>query len=351
MMKVPRHVSVVSLMAALLALLVACGSSGTGGSADQPTQSGASILPTAATTSEQPTAATNENTNAQPTAAEATMAPEATAATTNTNAQPTAATGSTSSGDDLLAQVKQSGKLRISTDANYKPQSFKNPDGSWDGFDIAVGKEIAKRLGVEPEFMDINFDVITAGSWNDRWDINIGSMTVTAERAQKLLFTEPYYYTPASFAVHKDSDVSAIDGLQGKNVGVGSATTYQTYLQGNLQLEGEKILVPAPQVNVQIYDTDQLALQDLALGNGTRLDAVLTALPTIQDAIKGGQPFKVLGDPVYYEDLGVALDKSSSKSPESLRDAINKIIEEMHQDGTLTKLSNQYYGVDLTTKK
>lgn len=330
-MKVPR-VSGIALMLMVLALLAACGAGGTG-TAEQPTQGGS--------TAAQPTAAP----------AEATAAPAATAAESNTNAQPTAATGSASSGDDLLAQVKQSGKIRIATDANYKPQSYKNPDGTWEGFDIAVGQEIARRLGVEPEFMDINFDVITAGSWNDRWDINIGSMTVTAERAQKLLFTEPYYYTPASFAVHKDSTATSIDDLQGKKVGVGTATTYQSYLQGNLQLEGEQILKPAPQVDVQIYDTDQLALQDLALGNGTRLDAVLTALPTIQDSINGGQPFKVLGDPVYYEDLGVALDKSSSKSSESLRDAINQIIQEMHQDGTLSKLSNQYYGVDLTVKK
>ncbi len=325
-MKVPRVLGD-SMLVLVLALLAACGA------AEQPTSSGSTAAEPTAAASEQPTAA-----------------PAATAAE-NTNAQPTAASASASSGDDLLAQVKQTGKLRIATDANYKPQSYKNPDGTWDGFDIAVGREIAKRLGVEPEFMDINFDVITAGSWNDRWDINIGSMTVTAERAKKLLFTEPYYYTPASFAVHKDSDVTSIDGLQGKNVGVGTATTYQSYLQGDLKLEGEKILVPAPQVNVQIYDTDQLALQDLALGNGTRLDAVLTALPTIQDAIKGGQPFKVVGDPVYYEDLAVALDKSSSKSPQSLYDAINKIIQDMHADGTLTKLSNQYYGVDLTTKK
>ena len=331
-MKVPR-VSVVSMMVVLLALLVACGTSGAGSTAEQPTSGGS--------TAAQPTAASSQ----QPTSA-----PAATGEG-NTNTQPTAATGSASNSDDLLAQVKQSGKLRIATDANYKPQSYKNPDGSWEGFDIAVGREIATRLGVEPEFMDINFDVVTAGSWNDRWDINIGSMTVTAERAQKLLFTDPYYYTPASFAVHTDSAVTSIDGLQGKNVGVGTATTYQSYLQGNLQLEGEQILRPAPQVNVQIYDTDQLALQDLALGNGTRLNAVLTALPTIQDSIKGGQPFKVLGDPVYYEDLGVALDKSSSKSSESLRNAINQIIQEMHQDGTLTRLSNQYYGVDLTTKK
>ena len=78
---------------------------------------------------------------------------------------------------------------------------------------------------------------------------------------------------------------------------------------------------------------------------------MLTALPTIQDAIKSGQPFKVLGDPVYYEDLAVALDKNSPQDSQSLRDAIDQIIGQMHQDGTLTQLSMKYYGIDLTKKK
>ena len=140
--------------------------------------------------------------------------------------------------------------------------------------------------------------------------------------------------------------------LKGKKVGVGSGTTYLDYLQSKLTLEGEQILKPAPEgVDVKIYDTDQLALTDLTLGDGTRLDAVLTALPTAEDNIKGGQPLKILGDPVYYEDLGIALDQKSPKDSKGLADAITKIIDEMHKDGTLTKLANKYYSSDLTTKK
>ena len=274
-----------------------------------------------------------------------------TTVTTAPAAEAPQTTAAPATGGDLLAEVRQRGTLRISTDANYKPQSFKNADGSWEGFDIDVGREIAERLGVEPEFLDISFDVITAGSWNGRWDVNIGSMTVTPERKEVLLFTDPYYYTPAAFAVHTDNQAAAIADLQGRAVGVGSATTYQDYLQGNLTLEGEEIAQPAPEVEVKVYQTDQLALQDLALGDGTRLDAVLSALPTIQDAIDSDQPFKVLGEPVYYEQLAVALDRQSPLDSQSLRDEINKIVNEMHEDGTLTELSNKYYGIDLTTKR
>ncbi len=264
-------------------------------------------------------------------------------------ATPSAAQASAAS--DLLAEVKQRGKLLVSTDANYKPQSFKNPDNTWEGFDVDVAREIAKRLGVEPEFLNISFDVVTAGSWNGRWDINVGSMTVTTERKQALLFTSPYYYTPAAFVVHKDSTATSIDELAGKQIGVGSATTYQSYLEGKLTLEGEQILKAAPQGTTKIYETDQLALQDLALGNGTRLDAVVTALPTAEDAIKNGQPLKILGTPVYYEALAVALDQKSPAEAQSLQAEISKIVDQMRQDGTLTALSQKYYGIDLTQKK
>lgn len=308
-----RHVTLGILLAAVL-LLAACGQAAGTGSAG----------------------------TTQPAA----QSPQATAMVEN----PTAAT-SGGGGGTLLDTVKQRGKLLIATDANYKPQSFKNPDGTWEGFDIDVGREIAKRLGVEAEFLDISFDIITAGSWNGRWDMNVGSMTITPDRKKVLYFTGPYYYTPASFVVHKDSQAASIDDLKGKKVGIGAGTTYLDYLQGKLTLEGEQILKPAPQAEAKVYDTDQLALQDLAQGNGARLDAVLTALPTIQDAVKSGQPFKVLGDPVYYEDLGVAFDQKGPQDPKSLADAVTKIIDDMHKDGTLTQLSNKHYGIDLTTKK
>lgn len=253
-------------------------------------------------------------------------------------------------GGDLLADVESRGVLRISTDSNYAPQSFLNPDGSWEGFDVEVGREVARRLGVEPEFLDINFDVITAGSWNNRWDINVGSMTVTAERREVLAFTQPYYFTPAAFAVHANSSATSVADLEGKKIGLGAATTYLNYMEGTLTLEGEEILVPPPAAEVQVYDTDLLAVQDLALGDGTRLDAVITALPTIDNAIKEGLPIKVLGTPVYYEALAVVLDKSSALPIEGLQARIDAILDEMHSDGTLTRLSEQFYGVDITKK-
>jgi polar amino acid transport system substrate-binding protein len=325
----------ISALVALL-LLAACGQSGTGTAATALPQATQAPQPTAmaeATAATAPTAMAEATASTAPTAmAEATAAPAA--------------------GGDLLAEVKTRGKLLVATDANYKPQSFKNPDGSFEGFDIDVANEVAKRLGVEAEFIDVNFDLITAGGWNGRWDMNAGSMTITPDRKKALYFSSPYYYTPASFVVHKDSQATSVADLNGKQIGVGAATTYLDYLEGKLTLEGETILTPAPEgATVKTYPSDVDALTDLALGDGTRLDAVLTALPTGEEAIKGGQPLKILGDPVYYEALGLAFDQKSALDSKGLADAVTKIIDDMHKDGTLTKLAAKYYSSDLTTKK
>jgi polar amino acid transport system substrate-binding protein len=259
---------------------------------------------------------------------------------------PTNAAGVT----DLLSEVRKRGKLLISTDGNYQPLSFKTPDGAWHGFDIDVGREIARRLGVQAEFLDINFDVITGGNWNGRWDLNVNSMSVTRDRQRVVYFTQPYYYIPASFIVYKNSSLKTIEGLAGKRIGVGTATTYQAYLEGHLTLTGENILTPAPAARAVPYATDQLGLQDLALGDGVRLDAVLTSLPFAEYQIRIGQPFKVLGHPVFYEDAAIAIDKNSPLDPKRFYQTVEQAVSDMHKDGTLSRLSRQDFGVDLTHK-
>lgn len=252
---------------------------------------------------------------------------------------------------DLLSEIRKRGKLIIATDANYQPLSYRTSDGTWHGFDIEVGRELARRLGVEPQWLDINFDVVTGGNWNGRWDVHIDSMTITHDRQRVLYFSQPYYYVPAAFFINKNGTIASIDDLSGKRVGVGTATTYQAYLEGHLTLTGENILIPAPQARAVPYDTDQLALQDLALGEGVRLDAVLTSWPFVQWQIKNGQPFKQLGKPVFYEDSAIAIDKNSPLDPKSFYQAVEKAVEDMRKDGTLSRLSVQSFGVDLTHKQ
>jgi polar amino acid transport system substrate-binding protein len=99
--------------------------------------------------------------------------------------------GGDGDGGDLLQEVKDRGVLRVSTDPAYPPQSFQTNSGDFKGFDIDVAEEIARRMGVEVEWMTPSWDVITAGSWNGRWDLSVDSMTITPERAKVLQFTPP----------------------------------------------------------------------------------------------------------------------------------------------------------------
>lgn len=249
---------------------------------------------------------------------------------------------------EVLDRVMSENVMVMSTDAEYPPQSSLNENNELIGFDIDVGKEIAKRLGVDIKFVTPGWDVITAGKWAGRWDVSVGSMTPTVARKEVLDFPGIYYYTPASLVVHKDNtSISSPADAAGKKIGVAIATTYESYLNKALVIDAEG----APSFDYQIdgaviktYDTDQIALDDLRLGDGTRVDGVITALPTIMDSIKNGYPLKVVGDPLFLEPLSAAIDKGDAEWGAKLAE----IIKAMHADGTLTKLSKKWYGADLT---
>ncbi len=249
---------------------------------------------------------------------------------------------------ETLDRVTSSGTLTMSSDPEYPPQSFLNDANEMDGFDVDVGKEIAKRLGVELKIVTPAWEVITAGGWAGRWDMSVGSMTPTASRAEVLSFPAVYYYTPASFAVHTDSSAATLADLDGKVIGTCGGCTYDAYLNKDLVIDAEGAPPFEYQVTageIRTYETDTNAFDDLRLGDGVRVDAVFSALPTIQEAIKNGYPMKVVGDPAFYEPLSVATDKGDAEFDAK----IAEIVGTMHEDGTLTALSEKWYGVDLTT--
>jgi polar amino acid transport system substrate-binding protein len=252
---------------------------------------------------------------------------------------------------DLLAQICSNNEIRVSTDPAYPPQSELNAEtGEYEGFDIDVANEIAKRLGVAaPAWETPDWEVLTAGSWNDRWDMSVGSMTPINERQKVLNFTEPYSFVPAVAVVHEDSTVTDVTtDLDGKKIGVCSACTYDFFLQKSLEISGYEFNFVIDDATIVGYDTDTSALQDLALGDGTRLDAVMTSITTAKEFAKDN-PVKIVGDPLFGEPLAVAFDKSSELDGTSLKDAVDQIVADMHSDGTLSDLSKKWYGgIDVT---
>lgn len=274
---------------------------------------------------------------------------EPSSSTPGTTGSETGATGSVE--PDLLARIQEDGVIRVATDQKYKPQSwYDTKAGVWKGFDVEVAQEIAARLGVEADIAHQEWDLVTAGSWNDRWDMNVGSMTVTTERASLFAFTPAYYFTPASIAVHTDNTTinDLTTDLDGKKVCVGSSTTYEAYLLGTLDIPGYEMDFVIDDPEVITYATDTDALDNLALGDGARCDAAMTATPTIEQYVADGGAVRVQGDPLYGEPLAVAFDLASPIDNASLVEEVTGIIEEMHADGTLTALSMKWYGEDIT---
>lgn len=271
--------------------------------------------------------------------------------------------------DNLLDAIKQRGYILVSTDPNYEPQSFLNTEGSrpsdtkcpsdalttaeMQGFDVDVAKAIGDALGVETCFATPSWDAITAGNWADKWDVSVGSMTITTARQKILDFSVPYYYTPAVIAIRADSGITDLAGLDGQSLCAGAATTYESWLNNDmagLGLPESSIYQQPPTVTVVPLETDQECAQAIAAGREDFVGYVTSE--TVVDAnIAAGFPVVKLGGAVYSEDLAAAFDKSSTLPTDSLRAEVDKLFNAMHSDGRLSELSNKWFSVDLTDRK
>ncbi len=267
--------------------------------------------------------------------------------------------------DNLLDDIKNRGYILVSTDPNYEPQSFLNTEGKrpsdskcpsdalttaeMQGFDVDVAIAVGDGLGVETCFATPNWDIITAGNWADKWDISIGSMTITTERQKVLDFSVPYYYTPAVFAVSADAEYGSINDLAGMAICAGVSTTYEIWLnQSDTGLPASSIYAQPPaDITVVPLETDQECAQALAAGRKD-FAAYVTSQTVVNANIAADLPVKQLGSPVFSEDLAPSYDKSSTLPTDSLRAAVDEIITGMHNDGSLSALSMKWFDEDIT---
>ena len=221
---------------------------------------------------------------------------------------------------DQLETIQQNGVLRVATDSDYAPQSSRTPDGSWEGFDVDVAAAVAEGLGVDVEYQHQDWAIITAGTWNDRWDISVGSMTITTARKDLFDFTQAYYYSPAYLAASTRSGVTSMDDIP--------------------------FTIP-DDVEAITRPTDANCIEDIAAGR-TEFDLLMTSGTVIDEAVANDQPIVKVGEPIYDENLAIALDKAGPEHAALLYE-IDQIIGQMHEDGTLTQLSEKWFdGADLT---
>lgn len=276
-----------------------------------------------------------------------------------------AACGGGSSSDDLLEVIKDRGYMVVSTDPNYEPQSFLDPTadraagtvcpndtltyGEMIGFDVDAANAVAEGLGVEVCFATPDWDLVTAGSWGNRWDISIGSMMITKTRQEVLDFAQPYYYTPAQFAAATDAGITSLDDLEGETICVATATTYFDWLNGELTTPDENILADPPSDFTLVeLPTDQECAQAIAAGR-PEFSVYLTSDTVINSNMAGGLDVVKVGPVVFIEELAPSIDRSSSYDTASFISAVSDVIKGLHANGTLSGFSMEWFdGIDLT---
>lgn len=238
--------------------------------------------------------------------------------------------------------------LRVGTEGAYPPYNATDSSGKLVGLEVDLANELCKRTGMKCEIMQQEWDGMIPALQNKRFDAIMAGMSITPERKEKIAFTIPYSQTPAWFVGAKDGilkDVKTLDdikkALAGKKVGVQRSTIHQNFLE-------QKI----PGIEVVLYDTVDDSNLDLVNG---RVDAVLADSTGWGPFLKSpeGQGFDHFGpaltgkdDPLFGEGVGIGLRKEDT----ALKAKLDKAIQEMNADGSMTKLSIQWFGFDTSVK-
>lgn len=245
-----------------------------------------------------------------------------------------------------LDRVMSKKAMVVATNSGWPPQSYLDDNNQMVGFDIDVSHEIARRLGVEVSFETPDWATLTGGHWQGRYDVGVGSVTPTKARAQVIDFAGIYYYSPYVYVVHKDSPVKTVSDLNGKVIGVETATTSEDFMRHQLQIDAPGLPPIEYKVTageIRTFADSMLPFDDLRLGPGVRIDAVVAPEQTAKNAIKNGYPLRVIeGEYAFREPLVVIAEKGDAEWTAK----IGEIIKAMKADGTLGTLTKKWYGAD-----
>ncbi len=232
-----------------------------------------------------------------------------------------------------LAIIQKAGKLVIALDPSYPPMESEDMDGKLIGFDVDVGRELAKRLGVKAEFMVMGWEGIIGGLVSNRYDVIVSSMNITADRQTQIDFVE-YVRMSQMIVAKKGLAIKGEQDLAGKIVAVPTDTTSYDYIQTakskGLAVKEIRAYRLASEVfmAVKTGHADALVVDEPVARYFTKLDAA---------------SFSVAGRAMAPEPIGVGLRKTA---PE-LREAVTKAIQAMKKDGTMKRLSEAWFGGEL----
>ncbi|WP_296266747.1 cystine ABC transporter substrate-binding protein [Pseudomonas sp. UBA6562] len=242
-------------------------------------------------------------------------------------------TGQASAGEQLKT-IEEKGVLNVGLEGTYPPFSFVDEKGKLSGFEVELSEALAKQMGVKVKLQPTPWDGILAALASKRLDVVVNQVTISDERKQKYDFSTPYTISGIqALVLKKNLDELAIKGaadLNGKKVGVGLGTNYEQWLRKEV-----------PKADVRTYNDDPVKFQDLAVG---RIDAILIDRLAALEYTKKAPNTALAGEAFSRLESGIAVRKDE---PELL-DALNKALAALKADGTLTALSQKYFGADVT---
>ena len=256
----------------------------------------------------------------------------------NSSTSTAASSGASSaagSSADQLAAIQASGKLIVALEGAWQPWSYHDESDTLVGYDVEVSRAIAEKLGVEPEYVESDWDSLFAGLDAGRFDMVCNGVEVTDERALTYDFTTPYGYIHTALAVRKDNDeIKTFEDLKGKTTANSLASTYME-------------LAESYGATVQGIDTLEETIQLLAAG---RIDATLNADVSFYDYlnIHPDADFKIVAQTEDASHVAIPLRKGDNSA--TLLEAVNNVIDELRADGTLKELSEKYFGQDISSE-
>lgn len=245
----------------------------------------------------------------------------------------TLALGATAAAADQLEDVKAAGQIALATDMHYAPFDMLN-NGTYEGMTKDIFDEVAKEIGITPNYMDVPWTAELPGLEAGKFDMIVAPVTITPERLERYTFTLPIAdATVAAVKAASNDEINAPEDLAGKTVGVQQGTAQEKQLQAF----GEKI----GGLTIKGYGTADEAYADLAAG---RLDAVAGSSPNLAYLVKNrGDVFAAVqpafGDPKYF-----AWVLRKEEASETLAQAVNDAILKMHDDGRLTAIQEKWFG-------
>ena len=253
---------------------------------------------------------------------------------TGFSSKDTAASTASSATLNKLDSIQKSGKLVVALEGAWQPWSYHDSSDTLVGYDVEVSRAIAEKLGVEPEYVESDWDSLFAGLDAGRYDMVCNGVEVTEERAKTYAFTTPYGYIHTALAVRKDNEeIHSFEDLKGKTTANSLASTYME-------------LAESYGATVQGIDTLEETIQLLTAG---RIDATLNADVSFYDYLNvhPEADFKLVAQTAEASHVAIPVLKSEDTA---YLDALNAAIEALRADGTLKTLSEKYFGQDISSE-